>query len=91
VGGEGSPPTAGRLARAAQASCDATVIVMHAAEPCIPLRGLEVTVDSESDDRGLLGMDDAVPAGPLSARIRVRVEAEGADPRARPLVMPCWT
>ena len=87
VGGEGSAPTPGWLARAAQASCDATVIAMRAAELGIPLQRLEVIVDSESDDRGLLGMDDAVPAGPLSSRIRVRVTAEGVDPeRLRELV-----
>ena len=87
VGGEGSAPTPGWLARAAQASCDATVIAMRAAELGIPLQRLEVVVDSESDDRGLLGMDDAVPAGPLSSRIRVRVTAEGMDPeRLRELV-----
>jgi uncharacterized OsmC-like protein len=56
------------------------VIAMRAAELGIPLQGLEVIVDSESDDRGLLVMDDAVPAGPLSSRIRVRVRAEGVDP-----------
>jgi uncharacterized OsmC-like protein len=87
VGGEGSAPTPGWIARAAQASCDATVIAMRAAELGIPIQRLEVIVDSESDDRGLLGMDDAVPAGPLSSRIRVRVTAEGIDPeRLRELV-----
>ena len=54
---------------------------MRAAELGIPLQSLEVTVDSESDDRGLLGMDDAVPAGPLSSRILVRIVAEGIDPQ----------
>ncbi|MGH7553092.1 MAG: OsmC family protein [Longimicrobiales bacterium] len=87
VGGEDSAPSPGWLARAAQASCDATVIAMRAAELGIPLRRLEVTVDSESDDRGLLGMDEAVPAGPLNSRIRVRIAAEGVDPeRLRELV-----
>ena len=87
VGGEGSAPSPGWHARAAQASCDATVIAMRAAELGIPLQRLEVTVDSESDDRGLLGMDEAVPAGPLNCRIRVRITAAGADPeRLRELV-----
>jgi uncharacterized OsmC-like protein len=80
VGGGGSAPTPGWLARAAQASCDATVIAMRAAELGVQLQRLEVTVDSESDDRGLLGMDEAIPAGPLSSRIRVRIEAAGVDP-----------
>jgi uncharacterized OsmC-like protein len=82
VGGGSSAPSPGWLARAALASCDATVIAMRAAELGIPLQGLEVTVDSESDDRGLLGMDDAVPAGPLSSRILVRIVAEGPRPPA---------
>jgi uncharacterized OsmC-like protein len=60
---------------------------MRAAELGVPLQSLEVTVESESDDRGLLGMDDAIPAGPLSSRIRVRIAAAGVDPqRLRELV-----
>ena len=41
---------------------------------------LEVTVDSVSDDRGLLGLDESVPAGPLSGRVAVRITAAGVDP-----------
>jgi hypothetical protein len=37
-------------------------------------------VDSESDDRGILGMDEEVPAGPVSSRIRVRIDAEDVTP-----------
>ncbi len=60
---------------------------MRATELGIELDALAVTVDSESDDRGLLGMDDSVPAGPLSSRIRVRISAKGTDPeRLRELV-----
>lgn len=80
VGGEGSAPSPGWLLRAAIASCDATVIAMRAAQQGIELSTLEVTVDSESDDRGFLGMDDSLPAGPLSARVRVKIAAEGVPP-----------
>jgi uncharacterized OsmC-like protein len=45
----------------------------------ITLDTLEVTVDSESDDRGLLGIDDEVPAGPLTGRVAVRLTAAGVD------------
>jgi hypothetical protein len=45
----------------------------------IALDTLEIVVDSESDDRGLLGIDDSVPAGPLSSRVAVRLVAEGVD------------
>jgi uncharacterized OsmC-like protein len=67
--------------RAAIASCDATVIAMRAAQKGIELSNLEVTVDSESDDRGLLGMDDSVPAGPLGIRVRVKIAAKGVPPK----------
>ena len=80
VGGAGSAPSPGWLARAAQASCDATLIAMRAAQEGITLKVLEVTVDSESDDRGMLGLDDSIPAGPLSSRIRVRIAADGIEP-----------
>lgn len=41
------------------------------------LEVLEVKVDSESDDRGRLGIDDSIPAGPLSGRVMVRLTAAG--------------
>jgi uncharacterized OsmC-like protein len=68
--------------RAAHAACDATLIAMRAAENGIALSRLEVVVDSQSDDRGLLGMDAAIPSGPLSARVRITVAADGV-PRDR--------
>jgi uncharacterized OsmC-like protein len=79
VGGTASAPSPGWLLRAAESSCVATVIAMRAAELGISLDALEVTVDSESDDRGLLGIDDDVPAGPLSGRVLVRLAADGVD------------
>ena len=80
VGGSASAPSPGWLFRAALASCIATTVAMRAAEEGVELSGLQVEVDSESDDRGLLGMDRSVPAGPLSARIRISVAADGASP-----------
>ncbi len=79
VGGGGSVPSPGWLMRAALANCDATLIAMRAAQMGIELTELEVIVDSESDDRGILGMDDSVFAGPLSMRTRVRIAADGAS------------
>lgn len=80
VGGTATAPSPGWLLRAAEASCVATLIAMRAAVLGITLDTLEVTVDSESDDRGLLGIDEAVPAGPLSGRVAVRIAAPGVDP-----------
>ena len=79
VGGEDSAPSPGWLLRAAIASCDATLIAMRAAREEIELSTLQVTVDSESDDRGILGMDASVPAGPLSLRVHVKIAAPGVS------------
>jgi len=44
-----------------------------------PIARVEVSVDSESDDRGITGADDSVPAGPMSTRVAVRLSSESAD------------
>ena len=80
VGGGGAAPTPGWFLRAALANCDATVIAMRAAQLCVVLTRLEVTVDSDSDNRGLLGVGDSAPAGPLSMRVHVLVAADDAPP-----------
>lgn len=77
VGGAGSAPSAGWLLRAAEAACVATLIAMRAAQLGVTLGRLEVTVDSDSDDRGILGLDESVPAGPLRGHVAVRIGAEG--------------
>lgn len=77
IGGGGSAPSPGWLSRAAHATCDATRIALHAAHEGVTLDALEVTVDSVSDDRGLLGLDDSISAGPLSVRTRVTIRADG--------------
>lgn len=87
IGGGGSAPSPGWFLRAALANCDATVIAMRAAQLGVALTTLEVTVDSESDDRGLLGMDDTISAGALSMRTRVRIGAKSVTPeRLREIV-----
>jgi len=79
VGGTARAPSPGWYLRAAEASCVATLIAMRAAMLGIELETLEVSVDSESDDRGLLAIDESVPAGPLSGRVAVRLAAPGVD------------
>jgi uncharacterized OsmC-like protein len=79
IGGGGTAPGPGWMLRAAYASCVATLISMRAAEDGFSVEGLEVTVDSESDDRGILGIDASVPAGPLSVRVAVTASAGGSD------------
>jgi uncharacterized OsmC-like protein len=80
VGGTATAPSPGWLLRAAEASCVATLITMRAAMLDITLDALEVTVDSVSDDRGLLGIGDNVPAGPLTGRVSIRLTASGVAP-----------
>jgi uncharacterized OsmC-like protein len=79
VGGGESAPSPGWLLRAALASCDATVVAMEAARDGVALTHLEVTVDSESDFRGVLGVDDSVPPGPLAVRVRIQVASSNAS------------
>jgi uncharacterized OsmC-like protein len=82
VGGHGEQLTPGWLFRAAIASCVASTIGMEAAREGVKLTSLQVDVDSESDDRGILGMDETVPPGPLSTQIRIRATAGGIEEKA---------
>jgi uncharacterized OsmC-like protein len=79
IGGKASAPSPGWFLRAAEASCLAALIAIRAASLGITLRSVDVEVDSESDDRGILGLDDAIPAGALSARAVVSIDAPDAD------------
>lgn len=79
VGGEGSAPTPGWLLRASLANCNASMIALRAAQTGVMLTKLEVCVDSDSNDRGMLGFGE-VPPGPLQVRLKVRLAAEGASP-----------
>ncbi len=85
VGGTGKAPSPAWFLRAGHAACVATLIAMRAAEEAIVLTRLEVVVDSQSDDRGILGAAaDDVPAGPLSTSVRIALAADGvSDERLR--------
>ena len=78
LGGGGSAPSPGWLRRAAQAACEATMIAIRAAQEGIELNSLEVTVSSISDDRGMLGIAEGVPAGPIESTARVKISAKNA-------------
>ena len=80
IGGTEAALSPGWVLRAAIASCVASMIGIRAAVLGWELGAVEVSVDSESDDRGILGMANDVPAGPLSTRIAVSVEAPGRAP-----------
>ena len=84
IGGTETVPSPGWLLRAAIASCVASLIAIRAAVLGWELGSVEVSVDSESDDRGILGIADDVPAGALSTRISVAMAAEGRPASALP-------
>jgi len=71
VGGSALAAPPGWYLRAAAASCVATLMAMRAAMLGKTLAGLTVAVDSESDDRGILGVDEAIPSGPFSVSVAV--------------------
>lgn len=80
LGGQSSAPNPGWLLRASLASCNATMIAMSAAQLGITLVTLEVTVNSESDVRSLLGTDESLSAGLFGLRMHIKISAAGASP-----------
>ena len=85
IGGEATVPSPGWLFRAATASCVASLIGIRAATLGLDLDpgDVEVTVDSESDDRGILGLDDDIAAGALSMKVVVRISDGSVGHEAR--------
>lgn len=83
VGGTNTTASPGWYLRAAEASCVATLIGMRAAQLGVALESVEVTVDSESNDWGILGIGDdvgeGVPAGPMSTKVAARVRGSASD------------
>ena len=79
VGGGGEGLSPGWLLRAGLAACAGSLVAMELDRAGLAVTGLKVEVDSESDDRGILGMDPGVPAGPLSVRVRVEATVEAGD------------
>ncbi len=89
IGGEGAEPSPGWILRAATAACVASLIAIRAAATGLDVRSVDVDVDSESDDRGILGMDPAIAAGALSMKVVVDVDAPGAE-RATIEALVAW-
>lgn len=78
VGGGASAPTPGWMLRAALAACDATTVAMEAARDGIKLSELSVAVESETDFRGVLGVNGGPYPGPLAIRVRIELAAPHA-------------
>jgi uncharacterized OsmC-like protein len=81
IGGGAVAPSPGWYFRAAAASCVASLIGIRAATTGLelPADTVTVTVDSESDDRGILGLDASIPAGALSMRVSVSLTEVSID------------
>ena len=77
LGGGATAPSPGWMMRATLANCEAIMISLRAAQLGIELKTLEVRVDSVSDDRGMLGMDDSKLAGPMNMKVSIRIGANG--------------
>ena len=80
VGGTATGPNPGWLLRGAVASCTATVIAMRAAKLGVALDSLEVSVETASDLRGILGLDESISAGHGPVRIMVRIGSSTSPP-----------
>lgn len=78
-GGGATAPSPGWMLRASLANCEAVMIALRAAQVGVQLNSLEVRVDSVSDDRGILGMDDSKPAGPLNVKVSIKIGADGVQ------------
>jgi len=79
LGGGATAPSPGWTMRAALANCEVIMIALRAAQLGIELKTLEVRVDSLSDDRGMLGMDDSKPAGPINMKVSIRIGTDGVS------------
>ena len=80
MGGESAGPNPGWFLRASMASCLATTIAARAAVTGIVVERLVVSAHSESDLRGLLGIDN-VSAALMDLRVEVSITAPAATPQ----------
>jgi len=63
----------------ALAGCVTTTFVIHAMARGITIRELSTTLEGELDLRGLLGLDESVPAGYEQIRVDMKVKADCSD------------
>jgi uncharacterized OsmC-like protein len=61
------------------AGCVTTTFVLHAVARGITIREISTYLEGEVDLRGLLGLDESIPAGYEQIRIRIDVKADCSD------------
>ena len=86
LGGDGNAPAPAALMRAALGACLAMGYQLRAAEAGITLDHVRVTVESESDVRGLLGMGDSAPPGFTALRYHVEIDSPATAEELTPLI-----
>jgi uncharacterized OsmC-like protein len=75
LGGEGTAPNPTGLLRAALGACLAIGYRLHASEVGVELTSVRVTVESESELRGMLDPDACAPPGFTALRYHVAIES----------------
>jgi len=78
IGGTDTGPTPGMLGRAALGSCLAGGFMLWASKLEVPIENLEVEVQADSDDGGVLGIEGS-PAGYSEIRYLLRIESDATE------------
>lgn len=86
LGGEHAAPSPSEFVRAALANCLAMGYRLRAAERGIELRSVRVTVETESEVRGMLRHDADVPPGVTAVRYHVEIDSPADDHEIEALV-----
>lgn len=79
VGGSATANSPGWHLRAVLASCDATLLAMHAARLGLKLDSIEVRVEATSDGRGMF-LDDDITPGSAVMNLTFKIGASGVSP-----------
>jgi uncharacterized OsmC-like protein len=85
-GGGGSAPTPGDLMRASLGACFAMDCRLWAARLGVELRAVEVTITTELDVRGQLGVGESVPVGWQRLLLDIRIVSDAAPADVRRVV-----
>jgi uncharacterized OsmC-like protein len=73
LGGSDDSPTPGTFLRTALSGCIAIGIKLWAARKDVPVENIEVTLEADSDARGILGLSDMVAPGFTGLRVSIAV------------------
>lgn len=83
LGGTNTAPNPQELLLAAVNSCIVVGFVFEAARRGIELRSLRLETEGDLDLRGFMQIDESVPPGPRSVRVRVIAQAEARESALR--------